>query len=159
MIARSVAELAAALERREISSVELTRLYLDRIARLDPKLNAFISVDEEKSLAQARGADDLLAAGQAGPLTGIPLAQKDIFCAKGWLTTCGSKMLGNFVSPYDATVIERCNAARSTPEAPSRTDDMTDAWPDGFAYYPDALTEAMLQEAQVRYALLPYVAE
>ena len=111
MIKRSLSALAKALAARDISSVELTRLYLDRIARLDPKLNAFISVDEEKSLAQARVADDLLATGQAGPLTGIPLAQKDIFCAKGWLTTCGSKMLGNFVSPYDATVIERCNAA------------------------------------------------
>ena len=111
MIKSSLSALTKALAAKDISSVELTRLYLDRIARLDPKLNAFISVDEEKSLAQARGADDLLAAGQAGPLTGIPLAQKDIFCAKGWLTTCGSKMLGNFVSPYDATVIERCNAA------------------------------------------------
>ena len=111
MIKSSLSALAKALAAKDISSVELTRLYLDRIARLDPKLNAFISVDEEKSLAQARVADDLLAAGQAGPLTGIPLAQKDIFCAKGWLTTCGSKMLGNFVSPYDATVIERCNAA------------------------------------------------
>ena len=111
MIKRSLSALAKALAARDISSVELTRLYLDRIARLDPKLNAFISVDEEKSLAQARAADGLLAAGQGGPLTGIPLAQKDIFCAKGWLTTCGSKMLGNFVSPYDATVIERCNAA------------------------------------------------
>ena len=111
MIKSSLSALAKALAAKEISSVELTRLYLDRIARLDTKLNAFISVDEEKSLAQARVADDLLAAGQAGPLTGIPLAQKDIFCAKGWLTTCGSKMLGNFVSPYDATVIERCNAA------------------------------------------------
>ena len=111
MIKSSLSALAKALAAKDISSVELTRLYLERIARLDPKLNAFISVDEEKSLAQARVADDLLAAGQAGPLTGIPLAQKDIFCAKGWLTTCGSKMLGNFVSPYDATVIERCNAA------------------------------------------------
>ncbi len=111
MIKSSLSALAKALAAKDISSVELTRLYLDRIARLDTKLNAFISVDEEKSLAQARVADDLLAAGQAGPLTGIPLAQKDIFCAKGWLTTCGSKMLGNFVSPYDATVIERCNAA------------------------------------------------
>ena len=111
MIKSSLSALTKALAAKDISSVELTRLYLDRIARLDTKLNAFISVDEEKSLAQARVADDLLAAGQAGPLTGIPLAQKDIFCAKGWLTTCGSKMLGNFVSPYDATVIERCKAA------------------------------------------------
>ncbi len=111
MMKRSLSGLARALAAREISSVELTRFFLDRIARLDPKFNAYISVDEEKSLAQASAADGLLAAGQAGPLTGIPLAQKDIFCAQGWLTTCGSKMLGNFVSPYDATVIERFNAA------------------------------------------------
>ncbi len=111
MITRSLSGLARALAAREISSVELTRLYLERIARLDPKFNAFISVDEEKSLAQAQAADSLLATDQAGPLTGIPLAQKDIFCARGWLTTCGSKMLGNFVSPYDASVIERFNAA------------------------------------------------
>ena len=81
MIKSSLSALTKALAAKDISSVELTRLYLDRIARLDTKLNAFISVDEEKSLAQARVADDLLAAGQAGPLTGIPLAQKDIFCA------------------------------------------------------------------------------
>ncbi len=111
MMKRSLSRLARALAAREISSVELTRFFLDRIARLDPKFNAYISVDEEKSLAQASAADGLLAVGQAGPLTGIPLAQKDIFCAQGWLTTCGSKMLGNFVSPYNATVIERFNAA------------------------------------------------
>ncbi|WP_153110647.1 Asp-tRNA(Asn)/Glu-tRNA(Gln) amidotransferase subunit GatA [Propionivibrio limicola] len=113
MITRSLSSLAQALAAKEISSVELTQLYLDRIARLNPSVNAYITVDAEKSLAQAQAADALRAAGQAGPLTGIPLAQKDIFCAKGWLTTCGSKMLGNFVSPYDATVIERFNAAGS----------------------------------------------
>ncbi len=113
MIERSLSSLGQALAAKEISSVELTQLYLDRIARFNPTINAYISVDAEKSLAQAKAADDQRAAGQAGPLTGIPLAQKDIFCAKGWLTTCGSKMLGNFVSPYDATVIERFNAAGS----------------------------------------------
>ncbi|MDA0190260.1 MAG: Asp-tRNA(Asn)/Glu-tRNA(Gln) amidotransferase subunit GatA [Proteobacteria bacterium] len=111
MIERSLKALAQALAAREISSVELTRLYLDRIARLNPSLNAFISTDPERSLAQARAADARIAAGDAGPLTGIPLAQKDIFCAKGWRTTCGSKMLGNFVSPYDATVIEKFDTA------------------------------------------------
>jgi len=111
MIERGIAALSQALVAKEISSVELTQLYLDRIARLNPGLNAFITVDVEKSLAQAKRADETRANGEAGPLTGIPLAQKDIFCAKGWLTTCGSKMLGNFVSPYDATVIERLNAA------------------------------------------------
>ena len=111
MIERSLSELAGALAKREISSVELTQLYLERIARHNPQINAFITVDGDQSLAQAKAADALRAAGQATPLTGIPLAQKDIFCAKGWLTTCGSKMLGNFVSPYDASVIERFNDA------------------------------------------------
>ena len=111
MITRSLTALAQALAAKEISSVELTRIYLDRIARLNPEINAYITIDPEKSLTQARAADELRASGQSGPLTGIPLAQKDIFCTKGWLTTCGSKMLSNFVSPYDATVIEHFNAA------------------------------------------------
>ena len=111
MIKRSVSALSQALATKEISSVELTQLYLDRIKNLNPDINAYITVDTEKSLAQARSADDMRAAGNAKPLTGIPLAQKDIFCSKGWLTTCGSKILGNFVCPYDATVIDRFNAA------------------------------------------------
>ena len=111
MIELDVSALSQALAAKKISSVELTRLYLERIARHNPTINAFITVDPERSLAQAKAADEQRAAGQAGPLTGIPLAQKDIFCSKGWLTTCGSRMLSNFVSPYDATVIEHFNAA------------------------------------------------
>ena len=111
MIERSLRQLAQALTAREISSVELTRLFLDRITRHDARLNAFITIDESNSLAQARAADERLARGEGGPLTGIPLAHKDIFCAQGWLTTCGSKMLNHFVSPYDAAVIEYFKAA------------------------------------------------
>lgn len=111
MIERSLSKLGDALAKREISSVELTQLYLERISRHNPQINAFITVDGDQSLAQAKAADARRAAGHATTLTGIPLAQKDIFCAKGWLTTCGSKMLGNFVSPYDACVIERFNEA------------------------------------------------
>jgi len=111
MINASLKQLSAALAAKTISSVELTQLYLDRIASLNPKLNAYITVRPETSLAQASAADARLAAGQADVLTGIPFAQKDIFCAKGWLTTCGSKMLHNFVSPYDAHVIARFNDA------------------------------------------------
>ena len=110
MFEKTVTELSALLKAKKASSVELTQGFLDRINRYKG-LNAFISVDPEKSLAQARAADARLAKGEAGPLTGIPLAQKDIFCADGWLTTCGSKMLSNFVAPYNATVIERFNAA------------------------------------------------
>ncbi|MDR2113638.1 MAG: Asp-tRNA(Asn)/Glu-tRNA(Gln) amidotransferase subunit GatA, partial [Candidatus Accumulibacter sp.] len=111
MIDKTLKQLSQALAAREISSVELTGLYLERIERLDPRINAYVTVDPEKTLARAEAADARRAAGEAGPLTGIPLAQKDIFCAEGWRTTCGSKMLGNFVSPYDAAVIERFNAA------------------------------------------------
>jgi aspartyl-tRNA(Asn)/glutamyl-tRNA(Gln) amidotransferase subunit A len=110
MINKSLKELAQALAAKQISSVELSTLFLDRIERLNPTLNAFVTVDREKSLAMARDADARIAAGTAGPLTGIPIAQKDIFCAEGWTTTCGSKMLANFVSPYDATVIRKMHA-------------------------------------------------
>ncbi len=103
--------LTAALAKRQVSSVELTRAYLARIERLNPRLNAFVTLDPEASLAQAEAADRRLARGEAGPLTGIPVAHKDIFCAKGWRTTCGSKMLANFIAPYDAHVVERLNAA------------------------------------------------
>jgi aspartyl-tRNA(Asn)/glutamyl-tRNA(Gln) amidotransferase subunit A len=102
-----IAELAALLRGKKISSVELTALFLDRIDAYDGELNAFITVDRERSLAIARDADRKIAAGNAGALTGIPIAHKDIFCAEGWLTSCGSKMLANFVSPYDAHMIER----------------------------------------------------
>ena len=111
MINNSLKQLAVALAAKKISSRELTQAFLTRIAQLNPELNAFITVDAEKSLLQADAADKLLATGQGGPLTGIPVAQKDIFCAQGWRTTCGSKMLGNFIAPYDATVIEHFNAA------------------------------------------------
>ena len=111
MLNDSLKQLAKRLAEKEVSSVELTTEFLKRINQLNPKYNAFITVDDEKSLEQARAADRKIAAGEAGPLTGIPVAQKDIFCTQGWLTTCGSKMLSNFVSPYDAGVIERFNAA------------------------------------------------
>jgi aspartyl-tRNA(Asn)/glutamyl-tRNA(Gln) amidotransferase subunit A len=111
MIDASLTELALALRERRLSSVELTQVFLDRIGQHNAALNAFITVDAERSLAQARAADARIAAGEAGPLTGIPVAHKDIFCANGWKTTCGSRMLADFVAPYDATVIERFNAA------------------------------------------------
>ena len=110
MIEQTVADLGRALRARKISSVELTQAFLERINRYR-ELNAFITVDPERSLAQARAADARLAKGEAGALIGVPIAQKDIFCADGWLTTCGSKILSNFVAPYDATVIEKLSAA------------------------------------------------
>ncbi|WP_035383224.1 Asp-tRNA(Asn)/Glu-tRNA(Gln) amidotransferase subunit GatA [Ferriphaselus sp. R-1] len=111
MFESSLKQLGDALRAKKISSVELTQLYLDRIAKLNPALNAYVTVNPEMSLAQARAADARIAAGTAEALTGIPFGQKDIFCAQGWLTTCGSKMLHNFVSPYDAHIISQFNAA------------------------------------------------
>ena len=104
-------QLCEGLAAGKFSSTEVTQEFINKINELNTTLNCFISVDAERSLAQARAADALRAAGKAQPLTGIPIAQKDIFCTKGWLTTCGSKMLSNFGSPYDAHVIERFNAA------------------------------------------------
>ncbi|MBU0689182.1 MAG: Asp-tRNA(Asn)/Glu-tRNA(Gln) amidotransferase subunit GatA [Gammaproteobacteria bacterium] len=111
MFESSLKQLGDALRAKKISSVELTQCYLDRMAQLNPQLNAFITINPEMSLAQAKAADARLAAGSADALTGIPIAQKDIFCAKDWLTTCGSKMLHNFVSPYDAHIISQFNNA------------------------------------------------
>jgi len=105
MHTQTVAQLSRALQNREISSTELTRAFLQRIARLDGQLNSFITVDEESALAAAAQADQRLAAGDAPALAGIPIAHKDIFCTRGMRTSCGSRMLDNFVPPYDATLI------------------------------------------------------
>ena len=108
----SLTALRDMLRRREISSTELTRHCLDRVAQYSD-LNTFITVDESGAMSAAAAADAQLARGEPGLLTGVPIAHKDIFCTKGVLTTCGSKMLENFVSPYDATVVERFDQAGS----------------------------------------------
>ncbi|MBU2571857.1 MAG: Asp-tRNA(Asn)/Glu-tRNA(Gln) amidotransferase subunit GatA [Gammaproteobacteria bacterium] len=107
---KTIAELARGLRAGEFSSVELTQDYLERIRQFSA-LNAYITVTAEQALAQAEVADKRLAAGTADLLTGIPVAQKDIFCTDGVKTSCGSKMLDNFISPYNATVVEKLNAA------------------------------------------------
>jgi aspartyl-tRNA(Asn)/glutamyl-tRNA(Gln) amidotransferase subunit A len=111
MIEQSLKQLAAGLAAKEFSSVELTQVFLDRIEALNPQLNAFITVDRDGALAQAKAADAARASGVTGVLAGIPIAHKDIFCTEGLTTSCGSKMLENFVSPYDATVVARLKAA------------------------------------------------
>ncbi|MCU7804840.1 MAG: Asp-tRNA(Asn)/Glu-tRNA(Gln) amidotransferase subunit GatA [Candidatus Thiodiazotropha sp. (ex Lucinoma borealis)] len=111
MHSKSIVELGAGLQTGEFSSVELTRHFLQRIERLDKDLNALISTTQEQALAEAESADQAIKAGQAGPLTGIPIVQKDIFCTQGVKTSCGSKMLDNFISPYDATVVEKLKHA------------------------------------------------
>jgi len=108
---KTIAELSKELSTRKISSVELTQFFLDRIKNYDNKLNSFITVTEEYALNVAKEADKKLASHTAGPLTGIPIAQKDIFCTEGVLTTCGSKILGNFISPYDATSVNNLKKA------------------------------------------------
>ena len=106
----SVTDLADRLESGDLSSEELTRHYLKR-AHSFTGLNAFITIDEDRALTEAEAADALRARGQATRVTGIPIAHKDIFCTRGLLTTCGSKMLGNWVAPYDATAVTRLNQA------------------------------------------------
>ena len=108
---KTIAELAAGLKAGEFTSEELTRAYLERIKALDGKLNSYITVTEEQALEQARAADARIAAGDAGPLTGVPIAHKDIFCTDGVRTSCASKMLDNFIAPYDATVVRKFKEA------------------------------------------------
>ncbi|EMR13373.1 aspartyl/glutamyl-tRNA amidotransferase subunit A [Methylophaga lonarensis MPL] len=108
---KTLSELSEMLHKGEITSVELTRHFLDRIKTHNTELNAFISVCEESALAQAAAADEQLKNKTAGKLTGIPMAHKDIFCTKGVRTSCASKMLDSFVAPYDATVVEKIAAS------------------------------------------------
>jgi aspartyl-tRNA(Asn)/glutamyl-tRNA(Gln) amidotransferase subunit A len=108
---KTIAELAAALARGEVSSVELTEHFLSRIDAHDGGLNSFVTVTADRALAAARQADERRARGEADALTGVPMAHKDIFCTDGVRTTCGSRMLDNFIAPYDAGVVERFNSA------------------------------------------------
>ncbi len=111
MLNATLTELSAALAGKQLSSVELTTAFLNRIKQLNPRLNAFITVDEARSLADAKASDARRAKAASGPLEGIPIAHKDIFCTRDLRTTCGSRMLADFDSPYDAHVIERFAAA------------------------------------------------
>lgn len=113
MLQQNIASLAQQLRNKEISSVELTQAFLQRIAKLDGQLNSFITLNEAQALEQAKAADQVLSQGQGNALTGIPLAHKDLFCTQGVLTTCGSKMLHNFIPPYESTVSQRLAAQGS----------------------------------------------
>lgn len=108
---KTLVELSKALHKGEYSSVELTQHFLDRIKNYDSQINSFITITTDEALKAAKAADKIIANGDAGLLTGIPLAHKDIFCTHGVKTSCGSKMLDNFIAPYNATVVEKCQAA------------------------------------------------
>ncbi|MCB1755356.1 MAG: hypothetical protein KDJ38_07530 [Gammaproteobacteria bacterium] len=107
----TIAELGRMLADKQISSVELTRYYLERIEAHNETINALITVDADHALAAAQQADAERAAGRAGALTGLPIVHKDIFCTEGLKTSCGSKMLDNFTAPYDATVVSKLKTA------------------------------------------------
>ena len=97
------------LKAKQLSSIELTKACLERIHRVEPKVHALVTITNELALKQAQKADELIAVGNTNPLTGIPVLIKDNMCTKGIPTTCSSKMLENFVPPYDAAVVERLN--------------------------------------------------
>lgn len=111
MFKKTLTELTHDLKNKEYSSVELTQYFLNRVKQYQPTFNSFITITQEHALEQAKAADERLAQGNATPLTGIPIGQKDIFCTNGIKTTCGSKMLDNFIAPYDATMIHQLNEA------------------------------------------------
>lgn len=104
----SFSELKKALDDRTLSSVEITTAFLDRIESLNPTLNAFITITRDEAMQAAKEADAAISSGKATPYTGLPIAHKDLFCTDGTLTTCGSKILSNFVAPYDAHVVSQC---------------------------------------------------
>ncbi|MEO7031188.1 MAG: amidase, partial [Herbaspirillum sp.] len=109
MHTKTLRQLSDLLHSKQISATELAQLFLSRIKA--SHLNAFLDVDQERTLQQAAAADQRLAQGDAGVLVGIPIAHKDLFVTRGWRTTAGSKMLEHYISPFDATVVERFNAA------------------------------------------------
>src|SRR5277367_181888 len=130
-----IGELADRLSKRQISSAELTRHFLGRIERLNPALNAFITLTAEAALKDAAAADLRIGAGERGPLLGIPLIHKDIFCTDGVRTSCGSRMLDNFVAPYDATVVARLKAAGTVMLGKSNMDEFAMGSSNETSYY------------------------
>ena len=108
---KTLTEIKEAIHSKKLSSCEITKYYLEKIKKYNNKINAFITVLENQALDKAKKIDDEIVKGNIKNLSGIPIAQKDIFCTKGIKTTCGSKMLENFISPYDATVIEKLENA------------------------------------------------
>jgi len=132
---QSLAQLAKGLRAREFSSVELARALLARMEASQPALNAFITVMREQALAAAQAADRQLASGASGPLAGLPIVHKDLFCTQGVRTTCGSRMLENFISPYDATVVAKLKAAGAVTLGKSNMDEFAMGSSNETSYY------------------------
>src|ERR1700753_2231879 len=130
-----IGELAEHLAKRQISSVELTRHLLARIERLNPALNAFVTLTADGALADAAAADQRLTKGGRGALLRVPLRHKDIFCADGVKTSCGSRMLDNFIAPYDATVVARFKAAGTVMLGKSNMDEFAMGSSNETSYY------------------------
>jgi aspartyl-tRNA(Asn)/glutamyl-tRNA(Gln) amidotransferase subunit A len=131
----SIGELARRLAAKEVSSVELTRHFLERIERLNPSLNAVITLTADRALDAARAADRRIEAGERGRLLGIPLIHKDIFCTDGVRTSCGSRMLDNFISPYDATIVTKLKAAGTVMLGKSNMDEFAMGSSNETSYY------------------------
>jgi len=119
----TIHEASRLLRSKQLSSVELTKTYLERIQQVEPKVHALVTVTDDLALKQAERADKLMAAGDTNPLTGVPIIIKDNMCTRGIRTTCSSKMLENFIPPYDATVVEKINAHNMVPVGKSNMDE------------------------------------
>ena len=121
----TIHQAGARLSRREISSLELTRVVLDRIEAVDNTVKAYLAVTPELALAQAAAADRQRVDGEGGALLGVPMAVKDIICVEGVPATCGSRILEDFVPPYNATVVEKLRAAGAVIVGKTNTDEFT----------------------------------
>jgi aspartyl-tRNA(Asn)/glutamyl-tRNA(Gln) amidotransferase subunit A len=162
----TIHEAGKLLKDKQISSVELTRATLERIEQVEPKVHACVTVAGERAMQQAKKADELLAAGNVHPLTGIPVLIKDNMCTRGILTTCSSRMLENFVPPYDAFVVERLNDCGAVTVGKTNLDEFAmgsstensaprQRWPLARRYMPWARTPAAVSASRLASAVSP----
>ncbi len=139
MFSKTIAQLSQGLQNGDFSSREITQEYLNRIASVDGQFNSYISITADQAMAQAETADQMIASGKAAPMTGVPIAHKDIFCTKGVRTSAGSKMLDNFISPYNATIIEKFNAIGSVSLGKTNMDEFAMGSSNENSYYGPAI--------------------
>jgi aspartyl-tRNA(Asn)/glutamyl-tRNA(Gln) amidotransferase subunit A len=139
MFSKTIAQLSQGLQNGDFSSREVTQEYLNRIASVDDQYNSYISVTADQAMLQAEAADQVIANGNSAPMTGVPIAHKDIFCTKGIRTSAGSKMLDNFIAPYDATIIEKFNAINSVSLGKTNMDEFAMGSSNENSYYGPAI--------------------